>query len=64
MFCKVLGNSCDTETCMEAEQGKVGGVEIGVEPSQEIDIRELGLRRFIDLIVIINPIFFSSYINI
>ena len=43
---------------MEAEQGKVGGVEIGVEPSQEIDIRELGLRRFIDLIVIINPIFF------
>ena len=47
---------------MKAEQGIVEGIEIGAEPTEEIDIRELGLRRFIDLIVIINPIFLYKYL--
>ena len=49
---------------MEAEQWQQrlqGGLEPLIDPNTgKIDTRDLKLRRFIDLIVIINPIFFMQ----
>ena len=53
---------------MEAEQWQQrlqGGLEPLIDPNTgKIDTRDLKLRRFIDLIVIINPIFLQFYANI